>query len=160
MESRGQTGSNYLIVNGEKIMVSHEVYRMICEENNRIRYNARSEFRCAQENYSACRGDCLICPWHTKGRIWGDEEFDMERSMAMADSCDVEAEVLSAIAMEKVYAKADQLVRYGALILMLRCEENCSNREIARRIGLARQVVDCKMNAMLKFFRKNIKNYF
>ena len=76
------------------------------------------------------------------------------------DDCDVETQVLSAITMESVYAKADELVHYGALILRLRCEENCSNREIAKRIGLARQVVDCKMNVMLKFFRKNINIFF
>ena len=160
MESREQTSTNYLIVNGEKITVSLEVYQMICEENNHIRYNARNELRCAQENYNACNGDCMVCPWHTKGRIWSDEEFDMEHSLIMADDCDVETQVLSAITMESVYAKADELVHYGALILRLRCEENCSNREIAKRIGLARQVVDCKMNVMLKFFRKNINNFF
>ena len=45
------------------------------------------------------------------------------------------------------------------MILRLRFEEN-SLREIAKRIGLGKAVVDCKMNVMLKFFRKNINKFF
>ena len=160
VESREKTGANYLIVNGKRITVSHEVYQTICEENNRIRYIARRESRCAQENYSVCRGDCFTCPWHTKGTVRSDTEFDVEYSMTMADRCDVEKEVLSAVAMDKVYAKADELVHYGARILRLRCQENCSNREIARQIGQTRQVIDAKMKVMFKYFRNNMENFF
>lgn len=160
MESREQNGANFLIVNGKKVTVSHEVYQMVCKENNHIRYVERTEYRCAQENYRACRGDCLMCPWHTKGRFWTDADFDMERSMAMAADCNVEEEVLSSITMERLYTAADQVVKYGAAILRMRFEENCSHREISKRLGIAHQVVDRKMIALLKYFRKNEKLFF
>ena len=160
MESNESTSTNFLIVNGKQIPVSHEVYRMICEENNHIRYVERTEFRCAQGNYWVCRGDCLKCPWHTKGRLWSDDEFDVERTMAMAADCNVEEEVLSSITMERLYEAADQVVRYGAVILRMRFEENCSHREISNRLGIAHQVVDRKMNSLLRYFRENAKKFF
>lgn len=160
MESNKKNSSNYLTVNGEKVMVSHEVYQMIREENNHIRYLERSEFRCTQENYTACQGDCQKCCWHIKGRFWTDQDFDMEYSMAMASDTDVEAEVLSAITMEQIYEAADQVVQYGASILRMRCEENCSHREISKRLGIAHQVIDRKMITLLDYFRKNAKFFF
>ena len=159
MEGREQNNSYYLTVNGKRITVSPDVYQMIRKENNHIRYIERTEFRCSQEKYSACRGDCQTCPWHTKGRFLRGTDFNMEHFMAMAADTDVEAEVLSSITMERVYAAADRLVTYGATILQMRFEENCSNREIGRRLGLAHQAVDQKMICMLKYFRKN-KNFF
>ena len=122
MESNENTSTNFLIVNGKKIPVSHEVYRMICEENNHIRY--------------------------------------VERTMAMAADCNVEEEVLSSITMERLYEAADQVVRYGAVILRMRFEENCSHREISNRLGIAHQVVDRKMNSLLRYFRENAKKFF
>lgn len=160
MESNEKTSTYFLTVNGEKITVSHEVYQMIRKENNRIRDIERTEFRCSQENFSACHGDCLTCPWHARGRFWTDDDFNMEYSMAMAAAGSVEDEVLSSIAMEQIYAAADQVVRYGAAILRMRFEENCSHREISRRLGITHQVVDRKMNSLLRYFRENEKKFF
>ena len=80
--------------------------------------------------------------------------------MAMAAAGSVEDEVLSSIAMEQIYAAADQVVRYGGLILRMRCEENCSHREISKRLGIAHQVIDRKMITLLDYFRKNAKIFF
>ncbi len=160
MESNEKTRTNYLIINGTRITVSHEVYQMIRKENNHIRNTARTEYRCSQEKYSACQGDCLTCPWHTKGRFWTDQDFDMEYSMKMASDTDVEEEVLSSITMEQVYAAADQVVQHGAVILRMRFEENCSHREIGKRLGITHQVIDRKMIRLLKFFRENKKDFF
>lgn len=160
MGSNEKNTTNYLTVNGTRITVSHEVYQMIREENNHIRYIERAEYRCSQEKYSACQGDCLTCPWHTKGRFWTDQDFDMEYSQSMASDIDVEAKVLSSITMEQVYAAADRVVQYGAVILRMRLEENCSHREIGKRLGIAHQVIDRKMIRLLKFFRENIKVFF
>lgn len=84
----------------------------------------------------------------------------MEYSMAMASDTDVEAEVLSAITMEQIYEVADQVVQYGASILRMRCEENCSHREISKRLGISHQVIDRKMIILLDYFRKNAKIFF
>ena len=80
--------------------------------------------------------------------------------MAMAATGSVEDEVLSSIAMEQIYAAADQVVRYGAAILRMRFVENCSHREISKRLGITHQVVDRKMNSLLRYFRENEKNFF
>ena len=84
----------------------------------------------------------------------------MEYSQSMASDIDVEAKVLSSITMEQVYAAADRVVQYGAVILRMRLEENCSHREIGKRLGIAHQVIDRKMIRLLKFFRENIKVFF
>lgn len=160
MESNKNTSSYYLTVNGEKVMVSREVYQMIREENNHIRYNARIENRCAQENYRYCLGDCMTCSWHTEGSFKSDEDIGTERLIKMAADVDVEAEAISSITMERVYAAADQLVQDGALIFRMRFEENCSNREIGKRLGLAHQVIDRKMLVLLDYFRKRQKLFF
>ena len=81
-------------------------------------------------------------------------------SIAMAAAGSVEDEVLSSIAMEQIYAVADQVVRYGGLILRMRFEENCSHREISRRLGITHQVVDRKMNSLLRYFRENANIFF
>ena len=102
MESNEKTSTYFLTVNGEKVMVSREVYQMIREENNHIRYNARIENRCAQENYRYCLGDCMTCPWHTEGSFKSDEDIGTERLIKMAADVDVEAEAISSITMERV----------------------------------------------------------
>lgn len=84
----------------------------------------------------------------------------MEYSMKMASDTDVEEEVLSSITMEQVYAAADQVVQHGAVILRMRFEENCSHREIGKRLGITHQVIDRKMIRLLKFFRENKKDFF
>ena len=160
MESREKTNINYLIINGEKITVSSEVFQMVCEENSHIRYKARIENRCAQKDYRACRGDCMTCPWHTEGNFRSDEDLGMERLMKMAADVDVEAEAISSITMERVYEAADRLVQDGALIFRMRFEENCSNREIGKRLGLSHQVIDRKMIVLLDYFRKRQKIFF
>ena len=160
MENGEKNGSWYLYVNGERVTVSHEVYRMIRQENRKIRYQAQMEFRCAQENYAHCWGDCQSCPWYTNGRM---ETFTMmmeDREKTLASSQDVESEILSRLTMEKVYADADKIVCDGALILRLKCEEGLSNREIAEALGLSHTVINKRMKVLIHRLRARAKNYF
>lgn len=50
----------YLTINRERIPVPESVIKAIRKENNHVRYLARREHRCAQPNYSLCRGDCQL----------------------------------------------------------------------------------------------------
>ena len=102
----------------------------------------------------------MTCPWHTEGSFKSDEDIGTERLIKMAADVDVEAEAISSITMERVYVAADQLVQDGALIFRMRFEENCSNREIGKRLGLAHQVIDRKMLVLLDYFRKRQKLFF
>lgn len=129
MESRGQIDSRYLSVNGQKIAVSHEVYQMMRQENNRIRYRARCEQSCAQMRFSACRGDCQSCPWHVEGRMVSISQVDARLSSSMVADYNVEDEVVRNVTMQQVYTQADQLACDGGLILRLRFEKCYSNRD-------------------------------
>ena len=160
MENGEKNGSWYLYVNGEKVTVSHEVYRMIRQENNSVHYQARTEFRCAQENYAHCWGDCQSCPWYTNGRM---ESFSLmleDRANELVSSQDVESEVLSRLTMEKVYAVAGTVVPQGGLILRLRFEEELSNREIADKLGICHGTIDYRLKKLIRYFRENAKKYF
>ena len=160
MENGEKNGFWYLYVNGEKVTVPHEVYRMIRQENRKIRYQVQMEFRCAQENYAHCWGDCQSCPWYTNGRM---ETFSLmleDRANELVSSQDVESEVLSRLTMEKVYAVADTVVPQGGLILRLRFEEELSNREIADKLGICHGTVDYRLKKLILYFRKNAKKYF
>ena len=160
MENGEKNGFWYLYVNGEKVTVSHEVYRMIRQENRRIRYQAQMEFRCAQENYAHCWGDCQACPWHTNGRL---EPFSLmveDRANMLASSQDVESEVLSHLTVEKVYASANTIVPQGGQILRLRFEENLSNREIAALLGIGHSTVDYRLRKLIRYFRDHLKLFF
>ncbi|MBQ9210189.1 MAG: hypothetical protein IJ153_00670 [Clostridia bacterium] len=165
MESNNQksnkdSSSNYLMINGERITVSHEVYQMIRKENNHIRYSARSEYRCAQKSFSACQGDCQNCRYRTNGRFWTEDEFNAERILSMAAECNVEAEVLSAITMERVYAAAEQRVQYGGRMLRMRFEDNLSNREIAEILGVSHTIINRRMAYLISYFKASSKLFF
>lgn len=155
MESRGQIDSRYLSANGQKIAVSHEVYQMMRQENNRIRYRARREQSCVQMKFSACRGDCQSCPWHVEGRVVSFGEVDVGRSSAMVSDCNVEDEVIRDVTMQQVYAHADHLARDGGLIMRLRFEKSYSSREIAEYLGVSHTAVNKRMNIILAYFRQN-----
>ena len=155
MEGRGHNDSRYLSINGQKIAVSHEVYQMMRQENNRIRYRARCEQSCVQMKFSACRGDCQSCPWHVEGRVVSISKVDAKLSSSMAANYNVEDEVVRNVTMQQVYAQADQLACDGGLILQLRFEKCYSNREIAECLGVSHTAVNKRMNAMLAHFRKN-----
>ena len=160
MESRENNGSWYLNVNGEKVPVSHEVYRVIRQENRKVRYLAQTEFRCAQENYAHCWGDCEHCRWHTNGRFETFSLIEEDHVKALASVQDVESEVLSHLTMEKVYEGADKIIPQGGLILRLRFEENHSNREIAAMLGIGHSTVDYRLRKLIRHFHDNIKVYF
>ncbi len=160
MESRENKSIWYLKVNGEKVAVSHEVYRTIRQENNSVHYQARTEFRCVQENYAQCWGDCQNCRWHTNGRMETISLMVEDRAITLVSSQDVESEVLSRLTMEKVYAVADTVVPQGGQILRLRFEENLSNREIADRLGICHGTVDYRLKKLIQYFRENAKKYF
>ena len=82
----------YLTINRERIPVPESVIKAIRKENNHVRYLARREHRCAQPNYSLCRGDCQLCRWKRMGIIENFEEA--EAGYNLVDDTDIEADFL------------------------------------------------------------------
>ena len=160
MESREQGNNWYVTLGGEHVMVPYEVYQMIRQENNRVRYQARTEFRCMQQNYAFCHGNCLDCPWYRDGRLESLSRIASDRSLSLASDQNVEEEVLSRMTMENVYADADKIVCSGALILRLKCEEGLSNREIAEALELSHTVINKRMKVLINRLRSRAKKYF
>lgn len=160
MESRGQEKTWFVNLRGNHVAVSYEVYQLFRQENNRIRKQARAEFRCSQENYAFCHGDCQDCPWHTEGLLMSISEVGPDGNLSLASDQNVEEEVLSRLTMEEVYADADRIVSDGACLLRLRCEEGLSNREIADALGMSHTLVNKRMRILINRLRARAKKYF
>ena len=82
----------YITINRERIPVPESVIKAIRKENNHVRYLARREHRCAQPNYSLCRGDCQLCRWKCIGIIENFEEAEARYNLV--DDTDIEADFL------------------------------------------------------------------
>ena len=160
MESREQSKTWYWTVNRQHVEVSQEVYRMIRQDNTRIRNKARTEHRCAQQNYTFCHGDCLNCYWHTEGRFTPIETMQEEYSQWMEAGTVMEEEVLSKMTMENVYDAAEKIIQDGGKILRLRFEEGLTQREIARLLGVPHGTVGYRLKVLLNHLRENANIFF
>lgn len=160
MESAKKNVSYFLMVSEEKVEVSEKVYKAHRAEIDIVRYQARLEKRCAQPNRLYCSGDCLKCRWHVNGSLESYEGTYLERNLSLPADDNVEEAVLGNLTMQKVYQKADELVKDGAAILQMRFDQALSSREIAKRLGLCHRSVDERIKAMLLYFRKHNKKFF
>lgn len=160
MESREKAVSYFLVVNGEKVEVSEKVYKAHRAEIDIVRYRARFEKCCAQPNRLYCSGDCLKCRWHISGCLESYEGAYLEHNLSLPTNDNVETEVLSKLTMQKVYQKADELVKDGAVILQMRFEQQLSAREIAKKLGVSHFTINSRIKLMLTFLRKHYKKFF
>ena len=160
MESKEKGNTWYLTVYGEKVEVSESVYREARRCNNHVRNMALAEHRCAQTNFSHCGGDCGHCPWTAAGRIESLSDSNVQFNAAFVSGDNPEEDVLTRITMERVYGKANELVRDGAAILRLKCEYSLSAREIAKELGVSHATVNERMAKLIRYFREHEKNFF
>lgn len=120
----------YLTINRERIPVPESVIKAIRKENNHVRYLARREHRCAQPNYSLCRGDCQLCRWKCMGIIENFEEAEARYNLV--DDTDIEADFLLKDTINEIMQFANQVTESGATLLTMHYVQHRSKREIAR----------------------------
>lgn len=160
MESKENRQDWYLIADRQQVAVSQKVYRMIRKDNNRIRTQAKAEESCAQTDYSACRGDCLTCPWHTQGILEGITEVELACDVRFFSTANTEETALNRMTLQAVYAQADVVVKQGALLLQLYFEHGCTYREIAERMGVSHVMIIKRMDTLLTYLRSHKKLFF
>ena len=71
----------------------HALYPEIWRTQKRERTLGRC--RCPRTSLWACDADCLVCPWHTAGRIWSldrDREILGDRDSGAPDPADIVAD--------------------------------------------------------------------
>ena len=160
MESRENSTSNYLMVNGIKAEVTEKVYKAHRSEIDKIRDRARSEHRCAQSNRLYCCGDCQSCRWHVNGCLESYEGSYLEQNMSLPANDNVENEAVSHMTMQAVYQKADELVLDGAAILQMHFEQQLTSREIAAVIGISHVAVNNRIRGVISYLREHRENFF
>ena len=145
----------YLTINRERIPVSESVIKAVHKENNHVRYIARREQRCAQPNYSLCRGDCQLCRWKCMGIIENFEEAEARYNLV--DDTDIEADFLLKDTINEIMQFANKVTESGATLLTMHYMQHRSKREIARLMHIPASTGVCS-NFLLSCVKT--KNFF
>lgn len=148
----------YLTINRERISVPESVIKAIRKENNHVRYLARREHRCAQPNYSLCRGDCQLCRWKCMGIIENFEEAEARYNLV--DDTDIEADFLLKDTINEIMHFANQVTESGATLLTMHYVQHRSKREIARLMHVSHSCINRRLLKLLTQLRANKELFF
>ena len=160
MESKGK--ERYLMVQGNRVAVSEEVFQAVFQQINHTRYMAKREDRCAQPNHCHCSGDCETCRYQQSGKLRLGFEFQSdEAAYAQAICQECGEDILMKKEMWRlVYQYADQTVAFGEQILRMRIEKALTLREIADALGLRTSHVDYKLRRIYAVLKQHPEIFF
>lgn len=148
----------YITINQEKIPVSESVFKAVCKENNHVRHVARREQRCAQSNYSLCRGDCQLCYWECIGII--ENIVDAEARYHLIDETDIEGDFILKDTISDIMQFADQVTEDGATLLTMRYLQHRSKREIAQLMHVSHSCINRRLRKVITQLRANRELFF
>lgn len=159
-QEKSHSENCFVMVDGEKVIVSKEVHTYLRQQMNHNRYLMRKEGRCLQNVFQMCSGDCDRCRWY-RGRKTISIDSEVGRLMeTFASETDVEAAAIEAVTISDILTFADSMLPMGGTILKMRFVACMSNKEIARALGTSPSTIDRRVNRLLKLLRRNSSLFF
>lgn len=159
-QEESRTENYFVMVDGEKVIVSKEVHTYLSQQKNHNRYVMRKEGRCMQSAYQRCCGECDRCRWYC-GRKIVSLDSEVGRFMeARSSEPDVEAKAIEEVTWSEIYDFVDSVLPMGSRLLRMRFITCMSNKEIARALGTSPSTIDRRMNQLLALLRSNSGRFF
>lgn len=160
-------GKTYLLsVNGEKVEVSEEVYRVIKRDEYRESKRRYRAWRCRDGKGVRCKNKCEECPYYRIGNNPTGSVLSIEHLMRDEDkpfdirdlSTDVELEVARRLLKEDVL-KVKAILTERECIIIEMVMEGDSERKIAQRLGISNSRVHVLKISLFKKLQVALEGY-
>lgn len=170
METKEQK-QYYVIVNGQKVEVTEEVYRAyvrpVRAQQRTEKRNKRCKIKGERFGLVRCTGDCSKCEYAKSGKPLGGAEQSLE---ALAESgfelpseSDMETELIIKEEREErsaaVNAAVEQLSERQRYVVKAVFFESATQAQIAARLGVKQATVSTTLNRALKNLKKFLKDF-
>jgi len=148
---------NYIIVNGEKVPVTEEVYRAYmrpawAEHKRQERWS-----RCRKPDGSRCEADCGKCPNRRTGGILSLDQSREEGFEPQDPTADVADIVANKQLLKQLLRLLDEMDPDSRRICEL-LGQGASEREIAAVFGIRQSTLNYRKNKILAQLRERLKD--
>lgn len=156
----------YLMVNGQKVEVSEEVYRAYVRPVRAQQRADRRNWRCivTGEKYGLvrCKADCNECPYAQQGNaptgnetsldVLYESGFDASAAFDMeADLIDCEERVEQAARVQKAIGQLNERQQYIVQAIYF---DGKSKTEVAQELGLKKSALSQALFRIMQFLKK------
>ena len=162
MSPKHDSISHYAVIEGKKILLTHEQHKVWYEMINHNRRYARNYGLCGQPDFRKCGGDCALCPFVREGAfIYSDDRERYGDGYAQGKYAPAHSEKTPEQMAETedkwawLYREANKTVTCGKDILQLYLEDGLSARQISNHTGIAKSTVVDSLNKLLAFIRQH-----
>ena len=153
----------YLIVEGQKVIVSEEVYRAYMQPIWREERNKRNRWRCRDARGIRCKRNCSECENAKIGRGAIGNDLSLEALVEQEAPClayekDILNEVIHEMhleAMRKAISELDDKDRELVNLLLT----GMKKKECADKLGISKQLFDCREKSVLKKIQKKMRKF-
>lgn len=162
--ARDTVQTRHVFINGQRITVSEDLWKLYQKEINDSRNRARAEHSCACANYHECRGDCAMCSHHVQGVILStdDERYGAGFSTGVNSPVrlvpSAEEEFIARDSLARVMRDAARIVKDGDEILR-RKAMGYTERQIASDLDMDNSTVHKRLVKILAYLNENRSSY-
>ena len=151
----------YLFVEGQKVMVSEEVYRAYMQPIWREQRNNRNRWRCRDGNGVRCKKDCAECEIATIGKgangyVISLEALVDEEEMCLVDEKDLLDDVIHDMQLEALKKAISELDKEDRELVELLLS-GMKKKECADKLGISPRMFDHREKIVLKKIQKKFK---
>ncbi len=149
----------FVIVDGEKVIVTEEVYRAYMQPVWREERNTRNRWRCRDARGVRCKGDCLRCEIARIGNGATGNDLSLERMVENEDPefatvPDVADVVIMREQIRKIMEAVTMMSSFDQTIVDMLID-GYTQEECSKRLGISHQAVSKRVAAI----RKNLKKF-
>ena len=169
METKEQK-QYYVIVNGQKVEVTEEVYRAyvrpVRAQQRTEKRNKRCKVKGERFGLVRCTGDCSKCEYAKSGKALGGAEQSLEvlaeSGFELPSESDMETELIIKEEREErsaaVNAAVEQLSERQRYVVKAIFFESATQAQIAARLEVKQATVSTTLNRALKNLKKFLKD--
>lgn len=150
----------YIDVNGEKILVTEEVYRAYYRPVWVEHKREERRRKCRLPNGTRCNKKCSECTMMKNGSDLSLDSLDEDIGFEPQSDYDVASTFEKRELLQRLHTVLDELEDIDREILKLRYYESKSEREIATIVGFkSHKSVSKRLNKALTFLRDKLKDF-
>lgn len=154
----------YLIVDGEKIVVTEEVYKAYMQPVWREKRNKRNRWRCRGGKGVRCKGDCSKCELARLGFGARGNDLSLEDLVEQEAPClpverDIAEEVILREKIKELRTAISELDKDDRNIVDLLLL-GIKDKDCAKQLGISSALFSYRKKCVLKKLRKKLQGFF